>query len=350
MAKVPAQAALATVGIDLGDKKSFVCVLDEAGHVIEEATLPTTKTAFAGRFKGVPRMRIAIETGTHSSWVSRLLTECDHEVIVANARKLRLIYENDNKSDRVDAENLARLARVDPKLLSPITHRSAQMQSDMALLLSRDALVRARTALVNQVRGLVKSVGGRIPSCSSEVFAKTAPAYVPKELWPAIAPVLDAIARVNAKARELEKRIEAAAKARYPATQALQQISGVGPITALAFVLTIADPRRFRNSRSVGAYLGLRPRKDESGESDPQLRITKAGNSFVRKLMVQAAHYILGPFGPDTDLRRWGLKLAERGGKNAKKRAVVAVGRKLAVLLHRLWVTGRAYVPLREAA
>jgi transposase len=129
----------------------------------------------------------------------------------------------------------------------------------------------------------------------------------------------------------------------------LTQVSGVGTLTAMAFVLTIEEPHRFRRSRDVGCYLGLRPKQQDSGERSPQLRITKAGDSYLRKILVSSAHYIIGPFGPDTDLRRWGLKLCERGGKNAKKRAVVAVARKLAVLLHRLWVTGEVYEPLRNA-
>ena len=140
---------------------------------------------------------------------------------------------------------------------------------------------------------------------------------------------------------ELEKK--------YPQVARLQQISGVGPLISLTFVLTLDDHLRFRKSRPIGSYLGLRPRQRDSGESQPQLRITKAGDGYLRSLLIQGAHYILGKFGPDTDLKRGGLKLAARGGKNAKKRAVVAVARKLSVLLHRLWITGEAYEPLRNA-
>jgi len=116
-----------------------------------------------------------------------------------------------------------------------------------------------------------------------------------------------------------------------------------------SYVLTLDDPKRFRRSRDVGGFLGLRPKQRDSGQSQPQLRITKEGDPYLRKLLVQGAHYILGWRGPDTDLRRWGLKLAARGGKNAKKRAVVAVARKLAVLLHRIWVSGENYEPLRHS-
>jgi transposase len=334
--------------MDLGDKHSQICVLDGEGAVVEEARIPTTKAAFERRFRGAGPQRIALEAGTHSPWVSRLLTEWGHDVLVANPRKLRLIYENESKTDRVDAEYLARVARLDPKLLAPIEPRSEAVQRDRALARARDALVRARTALVNQVRGTVKSHGERIRACPAESFAKKARAQLPEELSPALTPLLEVIEDLTRRIRDYEKRIEETSE-RYPETRTLRQVPGVGPITALVYVLTIEDPRRFKRSRAVGSYLGLRPRKSESGRADPQLRITKTGDGFLRRLLVQAAQWTLGPFGHDTDLRRWGLVLAARGGKNAKKRAVVAVARKLAVLLHRLWITGEPYVPLRAA-
>lgn len=350
MRKNTARATVAAMGIDVGDKKSRICLLDEGGAVVEESAISTTPAAFERRFRGAGRMRIAIEAGTHSPWLERLLREVGHDVLVANPRKLRLIYENESKDDRVDAEYLARVARLDPKLLSPIKHRGKQAQADRELLKARDALVRTRTLLVNHVRGAVKSMAGRIPKCSAESFARQAVEHVPAELRTAILPLLKTIGELTRQIGAYDKRVEAVAKRRYPETTLLEQLPGVGPITALAYVVTIEDPHRFKKSRSVGSYLGLRPRKNESGQSSPQLRITKAGDGFLRRLLVQAAQYALGPFGPDTDLRRWGLVLAERGGKNAKKRAIVAVARKLAVLLHRLWITGEVYVPLRIGA
>ncbi len=119
-------------------------------------------------------------------------------------------------------------------------------------------------------------------------------------------------------------------------------------MTALSFVLVLEDSGRIENSRSVGPFLGLTPKRDQSGQTDKQLRITKAGNAYLRRLLVQCAQYILGEFGPDCDLRRFGLKLAERGGKNAKRRAVVAVARKLAVVMHHLWKVGGDYDPLHQ--
>ena len=151
------------------------------------------------------------------------------------------------------------------------------------------------------------------------------------------------------KIQTLDQQIEQIARTEYPETDLLRQVSGVGPLIALTFVLTVEDRERFQKSRDVGCYVGLRPRQSNSGENEPQLRITKEGDAYLRKLLVQGAHQIMGRRGPDTDLKRWGLKLSARGGKNAKKRALVAVARKLAILLHRLWVTGEVYEPLRNS-
>ncbi len=268
-----------TIGLDLGDRSSWYCVLDEAGEVLLEQKLATTPKAMREVFGKMPRCRIALETGMHSPWVSRLLSEFGHEVIVAHARNVRLIGESRKKDDRLDARTLARLARIDPQLLSPVKHRSAKAQADLTVIRARAGLVRSRTALINTARGLSKSYGERLRGCN------------PRNM----------------------------------------------------------NPERFGKSRDVGCYVGLQPGRRNSGKSEPQLHISKEGDPYLRTLLVQGAHHILGPFGADSDLRRWGLKLAERGGKNGKKRAVIATARKLAVLLHRLWVSGEAYEPLRNS-
>jgi len=332
-------------GLDLGDRHSHVAILDQDGTLIEEARLPTTEAAFRRKFTSSPTCRIAMEVGAHSRWVSQLLHELGHEVLVANARKLRAIYNNPRKDDRADAETLARLARLDPALLSPIHHRSPQAQADLTVLRSRDALVRSRSLLINHARGMAKAAGARLPSCSSHGFAAKAAPAIPHALHPALLPILETIAALNHQIRDYDRLIEALCRDRYPEALILAQVSGVGPLTALAFILTLEDPTRFRKSREVGPALGLVPKRDQSGDRDPQLRTTKTGNAYLRRLLVNCAQYILGPFGPDCDLRRWGLRLAEHGGKAAKKKAVVAVARKLAILLHRLWVTGEVYLP-----
>jgi len=338
-----------TAGLDLGDKFSYLCFLDTvSGEIMEEGRLRTSPETFKRRFASERPMRIAIEAGTHSPWVSRVLEECGHEVLVANARKLRLIYANKRKSDEMDAQNLARLARLDPKLLYPLKHRGEESQAHMAIVRSRQALVGCRTQLVNHVRGTVKSFGGRLPKCPSVSFHKNAAGHIPEALMPALGPILEQIGSLTERIRRYDRKLEEISKESYPETELLRQVEGVGPLTALTFVLTIEDPYRFERSRAVGAYLGLVPATDRSGDRDPQKRISKEGDEMLRKLLVSGAHYIVGPFGSDSDLRRHGEKMASRGGKNAKKRAVVAVARKLAVLLHSLWVSGEIYEPLRN--
>jgi transposase len=338
-----------TAGLDLGDRYSYLCLVDtDSGEVIEEGRVRTTTEALGRRFASEQPLRIAIEAGTHSPWVSRLLEECGHEVLVANARKLRLIYSNKRKTDEVDAENLARLARVDPKLLYPLKHRGEDSQAHLAIVRSRQALVDCRTQLVNHVRGAVKSFGHRLPKCPARSFHKKAVEHVPEALWAALGPVLEQIGSLTERIRDYDRQLETICQERYPETELLRQVEGIGPLTALTFVLTVEDPHRFEKSRSVGAYLGLVPATDRSGEKDPQKRISKEGDEMLRKLLVGSAHYVLGPFGSDSDLRRHGEKIAASGGKNAKKRAAVAVARKLSVLLHSLWVSGEAYEPLRN--
>lgn len=342
------KVGMRTVGLDLGDRFSRFAVLDAEGQLVEEGRVATREKALRQRFSGCERMRIALETGTHSPWVSRLLKQCGHEVVVANSRKLRLIYENRRKDDRVDAIYLARLARVDPQLLSPLEHRGARTQEDLALLRSRDALVHARTQLINHARGVVKSVGQRLPGCSSRAFSKRVLGAIPESVQPGLLPVLEMITCLNDQIKAMNRRLEVLAQESYPQTKLLRQITGVGPVTSLAYVLILEDPGRFSKSRMVGAYLGLTPGSKQSGDSDPQRRITKEGDCLLRRLLVSAAQYILGPFGPDTDLRRFGLRIAQRGGKNAKKRALIAVARKLAVLLHHLWRSAEVYEPLYQ--
>lgn len=339
-----------TVGLDVGDRYVHACYLDSDGEILEETRMATNARALRRHFEGKERHRVILEAGVHSAWISRLLAELGQEVYVANPRRLRAIYENENKCDRVDAQYLARIGRLDPALLFPVRHRSAQTQADLAVLRSRAALVRTRSSLIRFVRGVVKSSGGRIPACDARLFARRAELHLPAELGPALSPLLATIADMDARVGAYDREIESMAEQRYPETELLRQVAGVGPITATTFVLTVEDPTRFPRSRSIGSYLGLRPRRDESGTINRQLRITKAGDGALRSLLVSCSQYILGHFGPDTDLRRWGLHLAERGGKNGKKRAVVAVARKLSVLHLRLWVTGEVYEPLRNAS
>ena len=194
----------------------------------------------------------------------------------------------------------------------------------------------------------MKSFAHRLPKCPARSFHKRAAEHIPEALRPALEPILEQISSLTERIRQYDRKLETICEEHYPQTELLRQVEGIGPLTALTFVLTLEDPYRFEKSRSVGAYLGLVPARDHSGDRDPQKHISKEGNEMLRKLLVGSAHYILGPFGSDSDLRRHGEKIASRGAKNAKKRAVVAVARKLAVLLHSLWISGEVYEPLRN--
>jgi transposase len=341
----------AVVGLDVGDQKTHYCVLGLDGELVAEGSVATREASLRVQFEGKPRMRIALEAGAHSPWLSRLLVEMGHEVIVANPRNLRMISESDAKNDPADARLLARLAHVGPELLSPIQQRSEKTQMDLALVRARDVAVQTRTKIINAVRGIVKSTGVRLPKSSTLTFARKAKEACPEALKPVLLPLLSVVEELTRQIELYEKLVAKKAETEYPETKAIRTIHGVGPLTALAFVLILNNDRnRFRRSRDVGCYIGLRPKQKESGLRAPQLGITKSGDSLLRRLATQSAQHILGPFGKDSALRRWGMSLALRGGKNAKKRAVIAVARKLVILMHRIWITQETYEPLRGVA
>jgi transposase len=339
-----------TLGLDLGDRQHHVCVLDVAGNIVREVSLPNTRPALAQLLVDYPRATVALEAGTHSPWISRYLTDLGAMVLVANPRKLHAISRHERKCDRRDAQMLARLARVDAALLHPIQHGSAQAQHDLLGLKLRDALVRTRVSLINSVRFTLKSLGHPMRNPSSESFHKNALVDVPADCLPVVQPLLAVLAQVTEQIKAMERDLVQRSKTDYPVTQRLQQISGVGPLTALCFVLKIGDPQRFGRGRDVGAYLGLCPRRDQSGGTDKQLRISKCGDGLLRRLLVSAAHYVLGPFGPACALREQGQRLTGTGSAREKKRAVVAVARKLAVLLLSLWKHGANYEPRISAS
>src|ERR1700728_171175 len=339
-----------TIGIDLGDVWSHYCTLNQDGLVVDRGRFRTTPKAIEKWFTDVAPARVAMEAGTHSIWISAQLQELGHEVIVANVRELRAISHSDRKSDQVDAEKLARYARLDPTILRPIAHRTVEQQQALTLIRARALMVRLRTAAINAVRGLTKACGHRMPASSTKCFAQRGHAALPPRLKLALGPILAQIAEITLKIKQYDREIQHLTQTEYAETQAMMTIHGVGHITALTFVLTLGDKRRFDRSRDVGCYLGLRPKRSQSGERDPQLGITKAGNAYLRSLLIECANHILRPYGRDSALRQWGLHLAARGGKQAKNKSVVAVARKLAVLLHHLWATQQPYIPFYQQA
>lgn len=338
-----------TIGLDVGDRTTHYCVLNAKRRVVARGTFATLLSGVRKSLGALPRGQVVLEAGSQSPWLSRELRRLGFAVQVADPRRVQLISRDPRKTDRRDAHTLAVLGAGVPELLGRIHHRGVQAQADLSGLRTRDLLVRMRTMAVQQVRGLAKAFGVRLPSASTAAFPKRVADCIPEELRPAVQPVLETIGELSTRIRELERQMERIARERYPETAMLREVNGVGALTSLAFVLSIEDPHRFEDSRRVGSWLGLCPRSHASGDCNPQLRISKAGDVFVRRLLVQSAHYILGPFGRDSNLRRFGNRLALRGGRAAKKRAAVAVARKLAILLHRLWVTGTPYDPLHQS-
>ncbi len=340
-----------TIGVDLGDQYSAYCVIDQAtGEQVSEGRVRTTPGGFEKFFSQRASSRVVLEAGTHSPWASRIVASSCAEILVANPRQLGFIFKNARKSDRLDAQLLARVGRMDPTLLSPIRHRGVKAQQDLAVIRARETLVSARTKLVNSLRGLVKSIGGRLPKQAAKSIGVRTRSRVPEELQEALQPMLLAIEALSDEIKTYDRRVDELAAQDYPEAGVLTQVAGVGNLTALAFILTLEDWAHFPTSRDVGAFLGLVPKRDQSGATDKALRISKAGNRLVRTLLVQCAHHVLGRNGPPSDVRRYGERIAARGGKIAKRKAVVAVARKLAVLLHALWRSGEKYVAERSSA
>lgn len=339
---------ISVIGMDMGDKDHKVVGLAANGEIVDRTEVPCTPARVRAYLKNHTGALLVIETGTHCRWVSHIGVELGLDVLVGNARKLRMIWSNSRKNDWNDAEMLARVARMDRSLLAPVRLRSDGDQELMRLVKARDLLVRNRTGIVNQLRGFCKSDGSRLPKCSSEAFVRLEH-KVPASVREVSKPLFAILKELGKKIGLYDTMIADAVKRLHgEEAELLESIAGVGPVTVAAFLAAVGDPATFGRARDAGCYFGLVPRQDQSGETDKQLRITKEGNEIVRRLLVTAANYIMGPFGKDSDLRRHGLKIAERGGKNAKKRAKVAVARKLAVVMLAILKSRKPYEPLKE--
>lgn len=341
------QMDVETIGIDLGDKLSRYCIVNRDGEVVEEGSFRNQISSIEKHFGDQPR-RVALETGAQSAWISRELKRLGHDVIVANARELKWITASDTKNDPVDARKLAVLARADVRLLAPVEHRTAEQQAELAVIRARDAILRARTLLINSARGIAKGFGVRLPKSITARFGQRATDALPEFLRRALGGLLDKIDDLSREITGYDQQIGELAR-QHPELERLESIPGVGRLTAMTFVLTLGRAERFAHSRDVAGFLGLRPKQRQSGTRDPQLGISKSGDPYMRKLLVQCSHHILGHWGKDSALRQWGLSKAQ-GGKKATLRAIIAVARKLSVLLHRLWVSGEFYKPFPKMA
>jgi transposase len=334
------------IGMDVGGERSQVCAVNEAGQVVWEREIRTVRREVERAFRGHPKSRVCLEVGGSSAWISRLLKEMGHEVVACNPRRLRLIAESTLKCDRLDAEVLARLARLsglDGKLVPGVYQRSEATQFVRSFLKVRRALVRNRTSAANAARGLSRSLGHVLPSVKPErLTQRVQKATLPEAVTSMVGPLLVTVEQLSEQIAVLDEQV-AMLGAKNPVVKRLQTIDGIGPLTSLAFVSCIEDPTRFGRSRDVGAYLGLRPVLRQSGGQRHQGAITKEGDPELRALLVQAAHALMHAKRA-SDLKTWARGLAKRVGK---KKAIIALARKLAVLMHRLWVRNESFEPQR---
>jgi transposase len=340
-----------TVGVDLADRASAICVVGPNGEVVSRETIPTDPDMIRQRFSRGVYDRVVIEACNIASWVGWELQKCGQRVIVAHSRSIALIHKSSRKNDRNDAEKLARLARVDEELVHPTHLRPRERAEVMSDVRGRATLVENRTRLVNSARSIAKtfarrllgSTPGGIPAAIEQL------ADIEPTLYATLHPLGQAISEISRQVRLFDKKLAKHCE-RFPEARRALQVHGVGPLTALTFVLVVDDARRFPRTRDIGAYLGLAPKQDQTGQTDPALRISKAGHRYLRALLVQCARRILMKKAPDSDLKRWGAQIAARGGKRAKHVAAVAVARRLAVILLAMWKNETDYVAIREVA
>lgn len=342
--------SLPAIGVDLGDKSSAFCRLNADGALVEASTFAMSPEGLRETFSKFERSRVALEAGTQAAWVHDELLHLGHEVVVYDAADFARREGGKRKSDRKDAEALARALHMNDERIKRVQMRSPRGRQALAMVRARDVQVRMRARGINALRGLLKQFGIRLPTHSSESFAgkvRDRQASLPAELWMFIAPLLGTLDALNESIKTFDREVETLARKEFPQAQRLIQISGVGALTALTFVLVIGDVKRFKRCRDVGAYLGLVPKLRESGSSQPQLGIEKTGDGLARRILVQAAHHKLSRQTVEDDLRTWGLELCKRNAKRGKKVAAVAVARKLAVAMFAMLAHDEDYDPKR---
>jgi len=350
MKHVTVEVPASCIGLDLSDEKSSFCMINGQGQIMCEGRVETSDQDLRRVFAQLEASRIVLEASPQCHWIARLLRTLGHEVIVINPRRLQLIHESASKTDRNDARMLARVGRLDVALLQPVHEKSPETLAVRTQMRARTQLIRTRTSLINLVRNAMKTFGCKAPSCSAPAFVRKVAVLVPDILRSALEPVLRVLAPLEAGIERANEALSRRCDERSTPVAVFRELHGVGPVLALAFTMAIEDPRRFKTSRTVGAYFGLTRKRAQSGKSDPQLGISKEGDRSVRSLLVTAATHILKPSAPDSDLKRYGQRIARRGSKRDRGRARIAVARKLAVLMHRLWTTGEVYEPLRTSA
>jgi len=333
-----------TIGMDLGNKKHTVCALDQEGKVLWRREVANTPEALKPFFEENAGATVAMETGLCCRWISALAKSCGCDALVGNARKLAAIWQSKQKNDENDALLIAKLARADRELFHPVELRDDERHEMVQIIELREVAVSQRTQAVNSVRGLCKAHGVFIPKCDAACFHRVAKDAIPKGMAWKFKPMLRHLKGLATTIKRYDAMLEKYAQAHFKEeVELLRTIPSVGPITSCAFVAHVADPKRFGSARDAGAYFGLTPGQDQSGDKDAPKRITKAGSTLMRHLLVTAANYILRASSPDTALKRHGERICARGGKVARRKAKTAVARKLAVVMLAMLKSGKAY-------
>ena len=346
-----------TIGADVSDRTTKICVMTKAEggerRIVLETTCATTKAGFGEAFAKFDRYwPVVFETGTHCRWMDRLFHEMGFKPIVGNPGKIPSITKSNTKNDRNDARELARLAIADPAMLHPVFLRDEVYQQMLRFHHARNILISQRTQTINQIRGFAKSMGYRIEGSSTEKFHELSKAGWPKELEECAWPLMGVLKTIALKIKAYDKLI--ARLAERPEFKAMVErvrvVYGIGIVGSTVFIAAIGGrPDRFGHTRDVGAYLGMIPKQDQSGDKDKQLHITHAGADIVRTALVECAGVAMMENAKDTDLKLKGLRIAMHGGRIARKKAKVAVARGLAVtMLALLQRPEREYVPLSE--
>jgi len=328
-------------GMDLHQWHTDVCVLGDDGVVQERARFLTNRERLERFFRGRKPMRVVMEAGGSSPWVARLVESCGHEVLVCNPRNVRVIAESTLKTDERDAETLARLARLDEGVLGSVRPRSEEAQQLRNELKVRGALVETRTKLINTTRGILRAMGYVVHGGSSRKFTgRVRQMELPDELARTVMPLLSQIDSVSEEIGRCEEKLQERVK-EMPEVRLLEEIPGVGPIVALYFVASVDDPDRYLSPRNVASFFGLRPVMRSSGKRSYYGRITRHGDPEMRRLLIQAAHALMRS-NTRCRLQDWARDLEARKGK---AKAMVALARKLAVLMVRLWRAGEVFEP-----
>lgn len=332
-----------TIGMDLGNKVHKIIGLNEHGKEVLRCEVENTKAAVEAFFKEHADATIAMETGTCCRWVSKLARLHCHDAIVGNARKLRAIWQSKQKNDWNDAHMIAALARASRELFHPVMLRDDEHHDLYQLIQLRDISVRQRTQTINAIRGMCKAAGDFVRKCDAQGLFRHLE-YIPETQAWKFRPLIERLGAIAENIQQYDWLIQDYADAHFKTQVALlRTIPGVGLITSCMFVALIQDPKNFGNPRDAGCYFGLTAGQDQSGDKDAPMHVTKAGNTQMRKLLVTAANYILRDSSPDSAIKRYGQRICARGGKIARRKAKIAIARKLSVVMMSMLQSGESY-------